>query len=78
MPWKHRRNEIRGKLTALLKAGVDVGQRVFPERFDPLFIPEMPCICYYFENEPVDDDKARPIRKKRRLTVNIDIIRRIG
>ncbi len=45
------RAEIRRYAVELLKAGVDVGGRVYPNRPSPLFLEELPCVFVFFETE---------------------------
>lgn len=69
-----RRIEIRNRLVELYKQYIDVGERVFPSRPNPLFFDELPAVLVYFSREQVDTPDSEPRYFIRRLEVNTDII----
>ena len=70
----HPRTKIRNKIIELLKAGVDVNQRVYDNRPDPIFETETPIIIVYFvDDNPIEINSAKD-RYKRTASVNVDIV----
>ena len=73
----HLRTAVRKYAVELIKANVDVGERVFPNRPSPIFATETPCVLVYFAAEPMDiivGDQYNPKEYKRNLRLNIDIL----
>ena len=70
----HRRTLIRERIVELYKKFIDVKERVYPSRPDPIFLTEQPVVLVYFENEPNDDKDSEPRYENRILTVHSDII----
>lgn len=71
-----KRAQIRRYITAMLRASVDVGERVFSCRPDPVFITEVPCLLVYYSDEGVLNyvgDKYNQKITERLLTVNVDV-----
>jgi len=54
VPAVRTRAQIRRYAVELLKANVDVDNRVYANRPSALFLEELPCICVYFESEVTD------------------------
>lgn len=50
----HARSAIKHYAVNMLKTQIDVGERVFANRPDPIFLEELPCICVYFDEETTD------------------------
>lgn len=73
MPWMNRVNEMRDKIQSVLN-WVDV-KTIKAEQFKPVFVDELPILAWYFGEESIDDDKSRPIIRRRHLPVNFDICR---
>jgi hypothetical protein len=70
----HPRKNIRHKAVELLKAGVDVGDRVYPQRPDPVFETEYPLVFTYFINDGVDAVNNAQDTYDRRITLNVDVV----
>ena len=70
----HLRRAIRNRVQQLLKANVDIGERIFKSRPNPAFISEVPCIAIYFTDEPAEHMESAPRRYERKLMMNVDIL----
>ena len=70
----HPRTRIRRFATTLLKAGVDVGGRVYPQRPDPIFDTEYPLVLVYFNDDDVSAVNAAQDTYDRDLTLFVDIV----
>lgn len=73
----HHRTLLRKYIVAMLKANVDVDDKVFPNRQDRIFIAEAPCLLVYFGAEPVDiesGDRYCAHEYERNLQIKIDIL----
>lgn len=70
----HPRRRIRHKAVELLKAGVDVGGRVYAQRPDPVFDTEYPLVLVYFNDDDVDGVNAAQDTYDRALMLNVDIV----
>jgi len=45
------RTKLRHYAVDLLKANIDIKNRIYANRPSPLFLEELPCICVFFETE---------------------------
>ena len=70
----HRRTLIKNRIVTLYKEYVDIGDRVFASRPDPLFLTELPTLLVYFEGEEIDDQVTEPRYNNRVMTVHSDVI----
>lgn len=72
---KHKRARIRQNALRLLKAGVDVGNRFYASRPNPLWLKnELPVGLVYFTGETVDEEDSAPPSLKRTLKLSVDIV----
>lgn len=76
MPWMNNINEMRDAVQSILSQYVDV-ETVVSERFEPAFEHELPLVSHYFGEEAVEDDKTRPIIKRRTVELRVDIVRKV-
>ena len=73
----HNRGGIRKYLLDLLKAGVDVGGRVYSGRPAPRFLQNLPCILISYgpeEIKVISGSDVSPKQYERRFRLNVDII----
>lgn len=70
----HPRKRIRLKAVELLKAGVNVGGRVYSQRPDPIFDTEYPLVLVYFSDDDVDAVNTAQDTYDRVLTLHVDIV----
>lgn len=73
----HQRTQIRNYVVEMLKATVDVGNKVFPNRPSPLFLNQAPCVLVYFGNEAVEiesGDRYCAHEYERTMSLKIDIL----
>jgi len=73
----HNRGGIRKYLVDLLKAGVDVGGRVYSGRPSPRFLHQLPCIMISYgpeEIQVISGSEVSPKQYERRFRLNVDII----
>jgi len=78
-PGKHNRSNVRARAVELLKQFVDVGQRVYASRPEPIWeTQELPLVLVYFTEEPAEHRDRRPRYYMRMLTLNVDIISNTG
>lgn len=73
----HHRTLLREYVVAMLKASVDVGEKVFPNRPDRVFIAEAPCLMVYFGAESVEiesGDRYCAHEYERTMQLKIDIL----
>ena len=75
MPWMNNVNEMRDEVQKILAQYVDI-KTVVAERFEPAFESELPLLSHYFGDETVENDKSRPILKRRTVELRIDICRK--
>jgi len=74
---KHPRTAIRLYAVDLVKANVDVGNRVFANRPSPIFLHELPAALVYFsdeQNDVIGGDTYRPRVYQRNLRLNVDLL----
>ena len=72
-----QRTAIRYYLKDMLVDADLVGNRVFLNRPESVFVEELPSICVYFESEPIEGwtgSEDNPDEYRRNLAVNIDIM----
>lgn len=75
MAHKHIRARIRKNVVDVLKAGVDIGNRVFASRPNPVWLTqEMPLCLVYFEVENNDEEDTNPPKIKRTLRLNVEVL----
>ena len=75
----HPRKRIRDAVVArLVDANAEVGDRVFPSRFNPLWEPELPAILVYFRDEKADVFSGAPRRLRRTVPLVVEIIAHAG
>jgi len=70
----HPRKKIREHAVDLLKAGVDVGNRVYAQRPDPVFEDEYPLVFVYFMRDDVSDVNAAQDTYERTCNLVVDIV----
>lgn len=73
----HPRTEIRNYVVEMLKASVDVGNKVYPNRPSRIFLEEAPCVLVYFGNEAIEvesGDRYCAHEYNRTLQLKIDIL----
>jgi hypothetical protein len=73
----HLRIQIRRRVSDRLKAGVDVGGRVFTERPTPIFKGEMPVVLVYYVSESIVAVNSAQDTYDRRLTMNVDLLHKV-
>ena len=69
----HPRKNIRHKAVELLKAGVDVGERVYAQRPDPVWETEFPLVFVYFMRDDVSDVNSAQDKYERNCNLVVDI-----
>lgn len=73
----HHRTLLRNYVVEMLKASVDVGDKVFPNRPSRAFIEEAPCLMVYFGNESIEiesGDRYCAHEYNRNMQLKIDIL----
>lgn len=70
----HLRSVIRHKIKDLIKKYVDVSERVYLGRPDPIWFNELPCVLISYDSETIENLEVAPKRYMRTLVVNIDAI----
>lgn len=73
----HLRIQIRNRVSDRLKAGVDVGERIYTERPNPVFPGELPLGLVYYTNDSVVAINAAQDTYDRRLSVNVDLLHKV-
>ena len=72
----HPRIEIRKKVQTLMKFCVDIDNRVFISRPNPVWLNEVPVLLIYFVDEPSDSQDKRPPTYKRGLELVSQVLQR--
>lgn len=69
----HERTQIRDAIVSALTAVTDAEDRVLKARAGPLPQTELPALCVYTDDEPVDGEhRTAPREYKRRLSVKVE------
>ena len=70
----HLRRTIRHQVRNLLRKYVDLSQRVYLGRPDPIWFSEEPCALVYFTDEAAEDMGSAPRKFRRTLLVTVDVL----
>lgn len=72
----HPRKLIRDKVTNLMKFYVDIDERVFNSRPNPIWLQEVPVMLVYYVDEEADSQDRRPPIYKRELDIVCEVLQR--